>query len=151
MYHMIVKKNVTSVFKRLNKGDYEYALSGIGTTIEHRFAGEHCLGGKRTSTDALRHWFERLFRLFPNLRFELHSIAASGWPWNTTVVVEWIDRATPADKTDYVNSGVHVIRMRWGKVVSIHAYLDTKVLIDTLNRMAANGIEEAKAPPIIGS
>jgi hypothetical protein len=41
MHHMIVKKNVTSVFKRLNKGDYEYALSGIGTTIEHRFAGEH--------------------------------------------------------------------------------------------------------------
>lgn len=54
MYHMIVEKNVTSVFKRLNKGDYEYALSGIGTTIEHRFAGEHCLGGKRTSTAALR-------------------------------------------------------------------------------------------------
>ena len=151
MYHMIVKKNVTSVFSRLNKGDYEYALSGIGTTIEHCFAGEHCLGGKRTSTEALRHWFERLFRLFPNLRFEMHSIAATGWPWDTTVVVEWTDRATPADETDYVNSGVHVIRMRWGKVVSIHAYLDTQVLIDTLSRMAVHGIEEAKAPPIIGS
>jgi ketosteroid isomerase-like protein len=151
VYHMIVKKNVTSVFKRLNKGDYEYALSGIGTTIEHRFAGEHCLGGKRTSTASLRHWFQRLFRLFPNLGFEIHSIAASGWPWDTTVVVEWTDRATPADGKAYVNSGVHVIRMRWGKVVSIHAYLDTRVLIDTLNRMAVNGIEEAKAPPIIGS
>ncbi len=151
MYHMIVKKNVTSVFKRLNKGDYEYALSGVGTTIEHRFAGEHCLGGQRTSVGALRHWFQRLFRLFPNLGFEMHSIAASGWPWDTTVVVEWTDRATPADGKDYVNSGVHVIRMRWGKVVSIHAYLDTQVLIDTLNRMAVNGIEEAKAPPIIGS
>jgi hypothetical protein len=80
----------------------------------------------------------------------MHSIAASGWPWNTTVVVEWTDRATPADKTDYVNSGVHVIRMRWGKVIGIHAYRDTQVLIDTLNRMAVNGIEEAKAPPIIG-
>jgi ketosteroid isomerase-like protein len=148
---MIVKKNVTSVFNRLNKGDYQYALSGIGTTIEHRFAGGHCLGGKRTSTEALRLWFERLFRLFPHLQFEMHTIAASGWPWDTTVVVEWTDRATPADKTDYVNSGVHVIRMRWGKVVSIHAYLDTQVLIDTLTRMAVNGIEEAKAPPIIGS
>jgi short-subunit dehydrogenase len=36
VYHLIVRKNVTSVFKRLNKGDYEYALSGIGTTIAHR-------------------------------------------------------------------------------------------------------------------
>jgi ketosteroid isomerase-like protein len=150
VYHMIVKKSVTSVFERLNKGDYEYALSGIGATIEHRFAGEHCLGGTRTSTARLRHWFERLFRLFSNLRFEIHSIAASGWPWDTTVVVEWTDRATPADGKDYVNSGAHVIRMRWGKVVSIHAYLDTQVLIDTLNRMAVNGIEEVKAPPITG-
>ena len=97
----------------------------------------------------MRRWFERLFRLFPNLRFEVHSIAASGGPWDTTVVVEWTDRATSADGKDYVNSGVHVIRMRWGKTVSIHEYLDTQVLIDTLNRMAVNGIEEAKAPPII--
>jgi hypothetical protein len=63
VYYMVVKKNVTSVFKRLNEGDYEYAFSGLGTTIEHKFAGEQCLGGKRTSTAALRHWFERLFRL----------------------------------------------------------------------------------------
>lgn len=80
VYQMIVKKNVTSVFRRLNKGDYEFALSGVGRTIEHRFAGEHCLGGKRTSTGALRRWFQRLFRLFPNLGFEIHSIVASGWP-----------------------------------------------------------------------
>jgi ketosteroid isomerase-like protein len=150
MYNMIIRKRVNSVFERLSKGDYEYALSGVGTTIEHHFSGEHSLGGKRTSTRTMRLWFERLFRLFPNLQFEMHSIAASGGPWDTTVVVEWTDRATPADGKDYVNSGAHVIRMRWGKVVSIHAYLDTQVLIDTLNRMAVNGIEEAKAPPIIG-
>ena len=150
MYHMIIKRRVSSIFERLNKGDYEYTLSGAGTTIEHRFAGEHSLGGRRTSTTTIRYWFERLFRLFPNLHFETHSIAASGGPWDTTVVVEWTDRATPADGNDYVNSGVHVIRIRWGKVVSIHAYLDTQVLIDTLNRMAVNGIEEAKAPPILG-
>jgi ketosteroid isomerase-like protein len=81
----------------------------------------------------------------------MHSIAASGGPWDTTVVVEWTDRATPADGKDYVNSGAHVIGMRWGKVVSIHAYLDTQVLTATLNRMAVSGIKEAKAPPIIGS
>jgi ketosteroid isomerase-like protein len=129
--------------------DYKYALSGVGNTIEHRFSGDHCLGGTRNSAEAMRRWFDRLFRLFPNLRFEIRSIAASGGPWETNVVVEWTDRATPADGKDYVNSGVHGIRMRWGKVVSIDAYLDTQVLIDTLNRMAVNGIEEAKAPPII--
>lgn len=150
MFHTIVKRRVNSVFEHLGKGDFEYALSGIGTTIEHRFAGDYCLGGQRTSVGTMRLWFERLFRLFPNLRFEVHSIEVSGGPRNTTAVVEWTDRATPADGSDYVNSGVHVIRMRWGKVLSIHAYLDTHVLIATFSRMAANGIEEAKAPPITG-
>jgi hypothetical protein len=41
---MIVKKKLTSVFERLNNGDYEYALSDIGTTFEHHFSGKHCLG-----------------------------------------------------------------------------------------------------------
>ena len=107
MYKMIVKKKMTSVFERLNNGDYEYALSDIGTTFEHCW--QALPGGRRTRTKTLRHWFERLFRLFPNLRFEMHSIAASGGPWDTTVVAEWTDRATPADGKDYVNSGVHVI------------------------------------------
>jgi len=150
MYHTIIKRRVTLVFERLSKGDYEYGLSTVGNSIEHRFAGEHCLGGTRTSKTTMRHWFQRLFRLFPNLAFEMHSIAASGGPLDTKVVVEWTDRATPADGKGYVNSGVHVIRMRWGKVVSIHAYLDTQILIDTLNRMAINGIDEAKAQPIVG-
>jgi ketosteroid isomerase-like protein len=150
MYHMIVKKNIVSVFLHLDKGDYEYALSGVGTIIEHHFAGNHCLGGQRTSVGAMRLWFGRLFRLFPNLQFEIHSMVVSGYPWDTTVVAEWTDRATPIDGKNYLNSGVHVIQLRWGRVVSIHAYLDTQVLIDTLHRMAANGIEEAKALPIIG-
>jgi hypothetical protein len=46
MYKMIVKTKMTSVFERLNNGDYEYALSDIGTTFEHHFAGKHCLGGE---------------------------------------------------------------------------------------------------------
>jgi len=75
MYHAIVKKQIASVFAHLDKSDYEHVLSGIGTTIEHHFAGDHCLGGRRTSVGAMRLWFRRLFRLFPNLQFEIHSMA----------------------------------------------------------------------------
>lgn len=67
-----------------------------------------------------------------NLQFEVHSVAVSGGPWNTMVVVEWTDRAIPADGQKYKNSGVHIVRLRWGKVISIHAYLDTQVIQTTL-------------------
>jgi squalene cyclase len=69
-------------------------------------------------------------------------------PWNTTVAVEWVDRATPADGSDYVNEGVHIIKMKWGKVVYLHAYLDTQLTQALCERLAAKGIEEAHAAPI---
>ena len=47
-----------------------------------------------------------------------------------------------------VNDGVHVIRMRWGKVTSLHAYLDTEILALAFRKMAAEGIGEAAADPI---
>jgi hypothetical protein len=40
------------------------------------------LGGSRHTRDAMRRWFERLFRLFPDARFELRAVAVDGWPWN---------------------------------------------------------------------
>jgi hypothetical protein len=75
-------------------------------------------------------------------------VAVSGWPWLTTITVEWTDRATPADGSSYVNEGVHVIKMRWGKVVYLRAYLDTAVLLATYEGLAAHGLGEAVAAPI---
>lgn len=69
-------------------------------------------------------------------------------PWDTTAVVEWRDSATLADGTRYVNDGVHVVRIRWGRVVSLHAYLDTEVFANACRTMAAAGISEASSVPI---
>jgi hypothetical protein len=81
MYHMIVKKRVTSVFERLSKGDYEYTLSGVGTTIEHHFSGEHSLGGKRTSTRTMRLWFELdYFRICSSKCIQSRHPVAPGIP-----------------------------------------------------------------------
>ena len=148
MYHRIVKNIVLQNFARLSGGDYESMLKGMSPSIIHTFSGQHALGGTRHSVAAMRDWFARLFRLFPGLNFEIRSIAVSGWPWLTTIAVEWTDRATPVDGSSYVNEGMHLIRMRWGKVVYLRAYLDTAVITATLEGLATHGISEALAPPI---
>lgn len=148
MYHRLINQIVRQNFARLSQGDYASMLQGMSPSITHTFSGEHALGGTRHSVPAMRAWFARLFRLFPGLDFEIRSIAVSGWPWLTTVVVEWTDRATPADGSSYVNEGVHVIRLRWGKVMYLRAYLDTAVLAATLEGLAAYGVSEALAAPI---
>jgi ketosteroid isomerase-like protein len=148
MYHTIVRRIAQKNFELLNAGDYESVLAGIGSEITHTFSGNHSLGGTRHSVDAMRRWFKRLFILLPQLHFTIHSITSSGWPWDTTIAIEWTDEAKPADGSFYINHGVHIIKMRWGKAYSIHAYLDTQLIIDLCNRLAAVGVVEATLPPI---
>jgi hypothetical protein len=71
-----------------------------------------------------------------------------GWPWNTTVLNVFEDSVVPAAGEPCVNRGVQVIRLRWGKAVIIHTYVDTAKSAAALDFMAASGLEEAEAPQI---
>lgn len=148
MYHTIVKKLAIQSFENLNRGDYEKVLKNISPSFTHTFSGNHVLGGTRHSVEAMRKWFERLYRLSPGLSFEIKNVAVSGLLWNTTIAVEWVDRAIPADGSAYVNEGVHNIKMKWGKVVYLYAYPDTQLTSLLCMQLAQFGMDEAIAPPI---
>lgn len=148
MYHAIVRRKLRQVFASLDKGDHEPLLAGLAPNFDHVFSGTHALGGTRHTKAGMRRWFERLFLLFPNLQFTIKHIAVSGPPWNTVAIVEWRDTATPADAVPYVNDGVHVVRLRWGKLSSLHAYLDTEIVANACRRMADRGIADAGEAPI---
>ncbi len=134
MYSFFVRRFVRQVFESLNQGDYEIVLKGVSPKITHTFSVTSALGGTRHSIEAMRQWFQRLYRLSPGLNFDIKNIAVSGAPWNTKIAVEWVDVAKPADGSDYVNEGVHMIKMRWGKAVYIHAYLDTQKVVEMCDR-----------------
>ena len=148
MYHRIVKTRIASIFAALGRGDLDYAAASMAKRFDHNFAGNHAIGGTRHTMTAFRPWLERLIRVLPGLRFDIKTIAVSGMPSNTTVVVEWRDYATLAGGIPYVNDGAHVIGLKWGKVVSLHAYLDTQILIEAFRVMGEAGFDEALAPPI---
>ncbi|WP_047865469.1 nuclear transport factor 2 family protein [Rubrobacter aplysinae] len=136
-------------FDRLSAGDYETLLKACAPNVEHVFPGEHPLGGTRNTKEGLGRWFERLYRLFPGLDFEVQRVLVRGGPWQTVATVEWVDRARPADGSPYENEGMHVLRFSWGRVVGIRAYLDTQKVGELCERLAREGVEEASAPPII--
>jgi ketosteroid isomerase-like protein len=146
VYRRLAARRVRHVFDRLSVGDYETALA---TDVHHRFAGDHPLGGERHDPAAVRRWFERLFRLFPELRFTGTDTTVSGWPWDMTVTVQWRADVTPAAGQSYVNVGAHVIRVRRGRVGCLHAYEDSQAVAEACAHMAAHGVEEAAAPTIV--
>ena len=149
MYRRFVTRQIQGVFDSLSAGDWQSVLRGVAPDVHHTFAGDHALGGQRHTAEAMGRWFERLYRLFPDLSFEVKRIVVNGHPGDTTVAVEWVDRATPVDRVPYENEGAHFIQLKRGKVAYIHAYPDTQVIEATLDRLAAAGIDEAKAAPIL--
>jgi ketosteroid isomerase-like protein len=133
------------VFEALNRGDAGPLLAGLGTPVRHAMSGEHALGGVRSDPGSIARWYERLFRLLPDLRFDVATIAVTGPPSRTKVFVDWRDRALDGR---YENRGVNVIELRWGRVHAIDIHCDTQQLADALRELAGQGNEEARAVPI---
>jgi ketosteroid isomerase-like protein len=150
MYHVIVRRRVTGVFRALSAGDWQEAVGDLAGNVHHVFPGAHPLGGERRSRTAVVLWFERLGRLFPGHDFTIHRVMSRGWPWSTWVAVQWTARLSPKEGASYLNDGAHWLHIRWGKVTHFHAYLDTQLVAEACRLMALAGIEEASADPIEG-
>lgn len=148
MYHAIVRRKLVRVFMELGRGNHAYVLAGLASRFEHGLAGAHPLGGIRHSLGGMRHWLERLYRLFPGLNFTIKYLAVSGWPWDTTAMIEWHDKVTTATGDLYHNDGVHVARLRWARS-SVFTPTSTPA---SWRRLAdgwqARGLAEAAAPQI---
>ena len=148
MFKAIARRKVRATFEALSRGDWNAAIDDVAHDVHHVFPGDNAIGGERHSREAMGRWFERLYRLIPEIEFEVRKIAVRGWPWDMSVAVEWTDRGKAADGVPYENEGAHWMRLRRGKATYIHAYLDTEKVTEICRRMAAEGIEEAAEAPI---
>jgi len=148
MYHFVVRRKLQRSFRDINAGRYGAIVAQFAQRHRHVMFGHHALAGQRSTLASTREWYGRLHRLLPDLRFEILSIAVSGWPWDTRALVSWTDSFTLPDGSPGCNQGVHELRLAWGKVVSLEVHCDTAKLEGYCRRMQALGVHEAGAPPI---
>lgn len=149
MYHTIVKRIAVKNFERVNQRDFDSLLKDCAPNVHHRFGGNHALGGERHGREALGRWFGRLVRIGTKLHLKVTDVWVKGLPHNTTIIMRWTATDELPDGSPYHNHGVHIIKMRWGKVVDIDANEDSQAVADSLKLRAAYGMEEASAPPIL--
>ena len=150
IYSSIVEKIVRKTFLAVQNHDYQAVLNGVSSNnLTHRFAGPNSLGGIRHDKEALGRWFKRVGTVLPELKFDVTNVLVHGGPWNTTVVARWVATNTLENGEPYVNPGVHIIKLRWGKAYDFDVYEDTYVVTDALAKQAASGITEAIAPQIV--
>jgi ketosteroid isomerase-like protein len=143
MYRAIVARQIRTAWRRLDARDYRSVLDQFAPTFEYRFVGDHAMGGVRHTRVAMEAWFERIFRLFPEIRFELQDVLVGGPPWRTRAVA-----LVRVHTGSYENEVAQTIHIRWGRIVRINTLEDTQKLAGVLAQLAADGMQEAAAPPI---
>jgi ketosteroid isomerase-like protein len=149
VYSLIVKSRIRQSFDQVNNRRWDDLMESIDPNVHHRFLGTHAIGGERHDRDTLRRWFERLGRVLPNLHLKINDIWVKGWPWHTTVFVQWDGTATLLDGGPYSQHAVHIITLRWGKIHALDVFEDSQEVARALGVQAAAGLDEAAAEPIL--
>lgn len=148
MYHAIVARKVRSVFAAISLGDAVPMLDSLAPVFQYRFEGDSPIGGVRTQRESMRLWWERMYRLFPGLSFEVRDVLVAGPPWNTRISTHLEFRMPLPDGSGYRNVVMQTMRMRWGRITEILTLEDTQRCMRLLQWRAGQGEAEALAPPI---
>lgn len=150
MYTAIVRAKVRGIFDRINQGDYHAMVDGLADEFVYVFHGEHALGGRRTTREAMIRWWERTLRLLPGARFDIQDVLVAGFPWRTRVATRAHVSGILPDGTTYANTVFQFLTLRWGNVTEVETIEDLQVLQRALAAVAASGIDEALSAPIEG-
>ncbi len=149
IYGAIVRMKIRQTFDHVNNHRWDKAVEALAPNVDHRVSGAHALGGERHDKNSVRLWFERLGRVLPTLRITVNKVTVKGWPWNTQVFAVWDGNATLNNGDAYINRGLHVFTLRWGKVYALEEFQDSQAAANGLSAQAAVGLEEAGAEPIV--
>ena len=149
LYSYIVKKKIAQTFDHVNNHQWNKAVEAVAQNVHHRVSDNHALAGERHSKATLRLWFERLGRVQPDLKINVNNIWVTGWPWHTTVFVQWDAVATLLNGDSYNNRGLHAFTLKWGKVYALEKFQDSQGAAIALSTQAIVGIKEAIAGQIV--
>lgn len=148
MYHAIVRRKIIAAFAGLSAGRIDAITDELAPNAVHYFVGTHALSGTRRTPDAIQAWYERLLRLLQDIRFIVHEVRVSGWPWHTQIEAIWTETNNGTDGVTTSAEGVNLIEIRWGRVHSVGIYTDVARLGSTLARLGRAGNAAATAAAI---
>lgn len=148
LYRRFVHRKARWIFDRFSAGDWEALVDSEAENLVFEYPGKHALGTTLTNRDLVGLWYQRFFRYFPDIKFNVRNVLMKGTPLKTTVVVEWDAKATMPDGQPYDNQGIHILIIEKAKATGIRVYLDTQKKAAKLQSLAEHGFEEAAAPPI---
>lgn len=151
MYRSIIaavaRRKYAAGLRALERGDLDALLDEFDDELQFSFAGDSPLGADLHSRAGLRSWFERLRRLLPDPRFEIHAALVEGWPWDLRMAIRASIYSTVLGEP-YRNDFGQFLRLRRMKVTEDLVIEDTQRFERACRRLAQAGVAEASAGPI---
>lgn len=125
MFRRFVEHRVRATWDALDRRDPQPVLQGFASHFTYENLGaDHALGGTFSTVPEMAAHFETLFRLLPDIAFDVRDVLVGGNPVKTTVVTRVAVTATLPGGTPYTNELVQWTTLRLGKVVSVRALMD---------------------------
>jgi ketosteroid isomerase-like protein len=134
--------------RALERGDVDALLTQFHEQCTLTFVGDSPLGAQLSTPPEVRRWFERFLRMLPEPRFEIQRLVVSGMPWKLRLASHVVIRSRINGEA-YENQFAHFLTLKWGKVVDDLVLEDTQMWARACERLAAAGVAEATAAPLV--
>ena len=123
---IIGKKMVRSQYERLNQGDIETFMDGIGEDAIFIYPSNVSVGGEIKGKKAIDEWFHKLMEHYSKIIITLKNVFVTNvlaLGSTNIFAVEWDEIATNRDGKDFRISGVIIIEVKRGKATRIREYV----------------------------
>ena len=129
MYSWFLRQLLRWAFARLEHGDLGPLMAMYAPDGRFVFPGRSPFAADARSKEEVRTWLMRFAHFRPH--FEIHDVIAAGPPWDIRGSMHFTDRiGDPSEPDPYVNEGVCLFRVRWGRVVEDRVFLDTQAVAE---------------------
>ena len=122
---MIAKQKISSGYDALNNRDLETFLAAWRDDCTFIYPGDLPISGKIVGKPAIEKWFKNLFDQFTKIKYTLKNVCVDNvfdFMGTNTVAVHWDSEYTNKDGKEFQNSGVSIIKIKFGKAESVKDY-----------------------------
>ena len=123
---LVAKRAIKSAFEALNEGNLDKFTKAWSKDFIFIYPGRVKAGGKFTGSVDARSWFENFIMQFPQRKFTINRVGVTNMfdmAGNNTIFAELNVELTNKSGYNCSNSGISMIRLKKGKVVSAEDFL----------------------------
>ena len=140
---MIAKQKMSSAYDALNNRDCEAFLAAWRDDCTFIYPGDLPVSGKMEGKPAIEKWFKNFMDQFPKIKYTMKNVCVENifdFMGTNTVSVQWDSEYTNKDGKKFQNSGVTVIKIKFGKAEFVTDYY-----FDSEKFKTAWGVTEAES------